>query len=87
MLALPGTPEDDQHSEYWIMKSRYYSYEYLRLIVNDKLITEDDQQFVEMLDASSKLRNKITNYIILHINHYNVKMRPTGYILRTFLIF
>jgi hypothetical protein len=56
------------------MKSRYYSYEYLRLIVNDKLITEDDQQFVEMLDASSKLRNKITNYIILHINLYNVKM-------------
>jgi hypothetical protein len=60
------------------MTSRYYSYEYLRPIVNDKLITEDDQQFVEMLDASSKLRNKITNYSILHINLYNVKMRPTG---------
>ena len=71
MLALSGTSEDDQHSEYWIMKSQYYSYEYLRLIVNDKFITEDDQQ-------SSKLRNKTTNYIILHINLYNVKMRPTG---------
>jgi len=76
MLALPGTSEDDKHSECRVMnKSRYYSYEYLRLIVNGKSVTEDDRQFVEMLEAASKLRNKSTDSIISQINRYNVKMR------------
>jgi hypothetical protein len=67
-LALPGTSEDDKHSDNNIRsKVRYYNYEFLRIVANKKTTSREDNEFVEVLERAASVRNKFVDFLVHQI--------------------
>jgi hypothetical protein len=68
-LVLPGTSEDDKHSDNNISsKVRYYNYEFLRIVANKKITSREDTEFVEMVERATSVRSKSVDFLAHQIN-------------------